>query len=212
MLILRRHMSLNTYKNVAYSLGQPTSSIFPDPIPSKRNPTTTDFANIGQLWINTATAQAYILVQILGGSATWSLLEASGGAGVFTTLTSTGATNLATTGASNVTIATTGTGYVHMGNATGGTAITGATTVTGTLGATGLVTVNSGTAVTAGGAIAITVGGGATAPQILSGSGAPTLAAAQGSLYLRTDGSTDITRAYIATDNAGTWTPINTVG
>lgn len=47
---------------------------------------------------------------------------------------------------------------------------------------------------------------------IFPGSGAPTLAAAQGSLYLRSDGSSTITRAYINTDGGTTWTPITTVG
>lgn len=46
---------------------------------------------------------------------------------------------------------------------------------------------------------------------VFVGSGAPTISAAKGSLYLRTDGSTTATRAYIATDAVGTWTPITTV-
>jgi len=52
--------------------------------------------------------------------------------------------------------------------------------------------------------------GGAGTPGIYSGAGAPTLTAAQGSLYLRTDGSSTSTRAYINTDGAGTWTAITT--
>jgi hypothetical protein len=46
---------------------------------------------------------------------------------------------------------------------------------------------------------------------VFFGSGAPTLAAAKGSLYLRSDGTTTNNRAYIATDSAGTWTAITTV-
>lgn len=38
------------------------------------------------------------------------------------------------------------------------------------------------------------------------GSGAPTLAAAQGSIYLRTDGSSTSTRLYVNTDGSTTWT------
>jgi hypothetical protein len=45
---------------------------------------------------------------------------------------------------------------------------------------------------------------------IFVGSGAPTVSAAQGSLYLRTDGSSTSTRAYINTDGATTWTAITT--
>lgn len=42
------------------------------------------------------------------------------------------------------------------------------------------------------------------------GSGLPTVSAAQGSLYLRTDGSSGTTRAYINTTGSTTWTPITT--
>lgn len=47
---------------------------------------------------------------------------------------------------------------------------------------------------------------------ILFGSGAPDKAAAQGTLYIRSDGSSNASRAYIATDGSGTWTAITTVG
>src|SRR5260221_403870 len=43
------------------------------------------------------------------------------------------------------------------------------------------------------------------------GVGAPTITAAQGSLYIRTDGTTNVTRAYINTTGSTTWTAINTV-
>lgn len=45
---------------------------------------------------------------------------------------------------------------------------------------------------------------------VFHGSGAPTLSAAQGSLYMRTDGSSTSTRAYINTDGGTTWTAITT--
>lgn len=45
---------------------------------------------------------------------------------------------------------------------------------------------------------------------IYAGSGAPTISAKQGSLYLRTDGSSTSTRAYINTDGGTTWTAITT--
>ena len=63
---------------------------------------------------------------------------------------------------------------------------------------------------TAGGAQACTFGASA-AMGLYWGSGAPTVSAPQGSLYLRTDG-TSTTRAYINTNGATTWTAINTVG
>ena len=90
---------------------------------------------------------------------------------------------------------------------------TGAVTTTASFGSSastpGTVTANSGTAPVAGGASAFlatsTAGFG-----IYFGSGAPTVSAAKGSLYLRTDGSSTSTRAYINTDGATTWTAITT--
>lgn len=49
-----------------------------------------------------------------------------------------------------------------------------------------------------------------TAFGVYVGSGAPTVAAAKGSLYLRSDGSGVADRAYIATDSAGAWTNLVT--
>lgn len=45
---------------------------------------------------------------------------------------------------------------------------------------------------------------------VFFGSGAPSLAAAQGSLYLRSDGSGTGNRAYINTDGSTTWTALTT--
>lgn len=75
----------------------------------------------------------------------------------------------------------------------------------------GSVTAHTNTAVPAGG----TAGAGflmsSTANLgIFFGSGAPTLAAAQGSIYIRTDGSSTTTRAYINTDGSTSWTSITT--
>lgn len=42
--------------------------------------------------------------------------------------------------------------------------------------------------------------------KIYSGTGAPTFAAGQGSLYLRTDGSSTSTRLYVNTTGSTTWT------
>lgn len=45
---------------------------------------------------------------------------------------------------------------------------------------------------------------------IFAGSGAPTFSAGKGSLYLRTDGASTSTRAYINTDGGTTWTAVTT--
>jgi len=50
----------------------------------------------------------------------------------------------------------------------------------------------------------------ATTPGIYSGTGAPTFTAAKGSLFLRLDGSSTSTRAYINTNGSTTWTNLTT--
>ena len=69
--------------------------------------------------------------------------------------------------------------------------------------------VAGGRATTAGGADAINIGASA-ALKIAWGSGAPTYTAPQGSVYMRTDGSSTSTRLYVNTDGAGTWTNVTT--
>jgi len=70
------------------------------------------------------------------------------------------------------------------------------------------VTALSASAVVAGGAAVLL--GTSSSVGVYVGSGAPTVSAAKGSLYLRTDGSSTSTRAYINTDGGTTWTNITT--
>lgn len=81
---------------------------------------------------------------------------------------------------------------------------TGASTSTGT------VTALSGSAATAGGTAVFIGTNTAVGLGIYMGSGAPTVAAAKGSLYLRTDGTTTNDRAYINTNGSTTWTALTT--
>jgi hypothetical protein len=53
-------------------------------------------------------------------------------------------------------------------------------------------------------------GGAAAHPTITAGTGAPTFASAQGSLYLRIDGSSAATRAYINSNGSTTWVAVTT--
>lgn len=78
-----------------------------------------------------------------------------------------------------------------------------------TVTATGNITADSGTAPAAGGMAAF-LASSTAGLGVYVGSGAPTISAAQGSLYLRTDGSSTSTRAYINTDGATTWTNLVT--
>jgi hypothetical protein len=60
----------------------------------------------------------------------------------------------------------------------------------------------------------ITIAQGATPyppGMVQSGTGAPSHSAVKGTLYLRLDGSSTSTRAYINTDGSTTWTAVTTV-
>jgi hypothetical protein len=92
------------------------------------------------------------------------------------------------------------------GNITGGNIISG-----GVMSSAGNSKILSRTPVPAGG----TAGAGylmsSTANLgVFFGSGVPTLSAAQGSLYLRTDGSSTSTRMYVNTTGSTTWTAVTT--
>jgi hypothetical protein len=100
----------------------------------------------------------------------------------------------------------TGTTISVAANISGGNILSGAV-----VSAVGNARILSGTAVPAGG----TAGAGyrmssTTNFGIFFGSGAPTLSAAQGSLYMRTDGSATSDRMYVNTDGATAWTPVIT--
>jgi hypothetical protein len=86
--------------------------------------------------------------------------------------------------------------------------ITGNVTAT-TVSATGNITADSGTAPVAGGAASFLATSTANLG-IFIGSGAPTVSAAQGSLYIRTDGSSTSTRLYVNTNGSTTWTNVTT--
>jgi hypothetical protein len=79
-----------------------------------------------------------------------------------------------------------------------------------TVSATGNVTADSATGLVAGGASAFIATNVAAGMGIYVGSGAPTVAAAKGSLYLRSDGSGTGDRAYINTNGSTTWTALTT--
>ena len=98
---------------------------------------------------------------------------------------------------------------VRTGSTTAGGAGTAAsaTAIATTQGST----IYSGTAVPAGGTAGTGYKFSSTANLgIFFGSGAPTLSAAQGSLYLRTDGSSTSTRLYVNTNGTTGWTNVTT--
>ncbi len=84
-------------------------------------------------------------------------------------------------------------------------------TVAGALTSDAAITVNSGTAPPAGGSTSSGIKMSSTANfGIFHGSGAPTLSSAQGSFYMRTDGSGTNDRMYVNTDGGTTWTAVVT--
>lgn len=87
------------------------------------------------------------------------------------------------------------------------TSTIGPATVVDTVAATGNITADSGTAPTAGGMAAFLVSSTANFG-IFVGSGAPSVTAAQGSLYLRTDGTTTNDRIYVR--GSAAWIAITT--
>jgi len=106
-----------------------------------------------------------------------------------------------------------GTQFNLIGPLVGG-ALSGALTLSGQftasqVNATGVGNFKENTATPAGGVTAVLMGSSSMA--ICLGSGVPTLSALKGSLYLRTDGSTTTSRAYINTDGGTTWTALTTV-
>jgi hypothetical protein len=85
---------------------------------------------------------------------------------------------------------------------------TGAVTAA-SVAATGNVTADSNVALVAGGASAFIATNTAVGMGVYIGSGAPTVAAAKGSIYLRSDGSSTSTRLYVS-DGGTTWIAVTT--
>ena len=67
-------MSVNQRPQVAYGLSQPEFATPPMPIVTLRDPLDSDFAEIGKLWINTATNGAWLLTSVVANVATWTAL------------------------------------------------------------------------------------------------------------------------------------------
>jgi hypothetical protein len=107
----------------------------------------------------------------------------------------------APTAGTNVTITNPYALYVAAGNSYFGGAITSANGPT----------FYNGTAIPSGGTTGTGIKMSSTSNLgIFFGSGAPTLSAAQGSIYMRTDGSSTSTRMYINTNGSTTWTNVTT--
>lgn len=97
-----------------------------------------------------------------------------------------------------------------FGSATSVTSLAATGSVTAaSLSATGNVTADSASALVAGGASAFIATNTAAGMGMYIGSGVPTVAAAKGSLYLRSDGTSTATRLYVS-DGSTTWIAVTT--
>ena len=98
-----------------YGLGSPLPALTPVPIISRRAPLASDLnSEIGTVWINTTTKQAWTMTGSAAGAATWSLsspgasdvdtLTGDGGGAISPlagNITLAGGTNITTAGAAN---------------------------------------------------------------------------------------------------------------
>lgn len=117
----------------------------------------------------------------------------------------------ATTGTGNLVIATDSTGTANSIQFYTGGFTQAKAAARFTISGAGKVTIAPGTATPAGGTagLGLTLGS-TTNLGVFFGSGVPTLSAAQGSLYMRTDGSSTSTRLYVNTTGSTVWTNVTT--
>ncbi len=147
------------------------------------------------LQVSTATTSAATGVKLTSAAA--------GGGVALAAISSGSAENLTldAKGTGTITLNGTGTGNIVLGRAATGVSFSG----------TGAVTAFSGTAVPAGGTADTGFLFSSTAHLgIFFGSGAPSLSAAQGSLYIRTDGSSSSTRLYVNSNGTTGWVDVTT--
>jgi hypothetical protein len=64
-------MSTNQRPKVAYGLSQPYFNASALPIITTRDPLTTDFAEVGTIWINQTTPKAWLLAKVVANQAIW---------------------------------------------------------------------------------------------------------------------------------------------
>lgn len=104
----------NKYQNVSYGLSQSLLGVPGFPIVSKRDPTASDMAPLGTLWVNKSANNLWIISSIVANVATWVELAIQGGGGgdVFNAITVNGLATfnagiLANAGAHSITFNTT---------------------------------------------------------------------------------------------------------
>lgn len=64
-------MAVNQRQNIAYGFNNPLQDLAPQPIISQRAPGTSDYAEIGTLWVDVPDDTVYCLTSIVANIATW---------------------------------------------------------------------------------------------------------------------------------------------
>ncbi len=161
-------MATNVPLLTAYGQSQPLINVFATPIAAKRDPSTTDRAQIGTIWVNKLTNDAFILTSVTNNTSTW--IGVGGGAGTFTSLVVDPGDITVTSGNVAVTLGdiTAGAGDISAttGSVSAGTTMVAGTTITAGTGITSTTgnivatagAVNAGTTMTAGTGITATTG------------------------------------------------------
>lgn len=177
---------------------------------------TSGASNVNGYTIQGANTGALPLILASGSDANIALgLSSKGNASVqfYTQNTSNLAFQILDTASGNrwITVASSNGGNPTLATSAGSLAITPAIAAGAAISAVGAITANNATAIPAGG----TAGAGFNLSStsnfgVYFGSGAPTLSAAQGSLYLRSDGSSTSTRLYVNTNGTTGWTNVTT--
>lgn len=179
--------------------------------------------NAIDIWAGaTADQSEYIRFLNHSGTAQWSVLRSAGGDFRITdevnsviVFDANAAGTTIVKGQTTVSIRASGTSAVQLNVTSAGTGGTnfgdGAGNVVAAVNSSGKPAFLLGTAIPAGGTSGTGIAlSSATNFGVFFGSGAPTLSAAQGSLYLRSDGTTTNDRAYINTNGTTGWTALTT--
>jgi len=126
----------NIKNNLAYGFNNPLQHLSPEPIIALRDPQSTDVAEIGTLWVNSASNAYFVLTS----KNTWTA-QSSG---------STSVASLEVTGGSGTVLTVDAGGDTSLG---GDLAVTGDTTMTGGLTVDGALVANGGFDITSSSAI-----------------------------------------------------------
>ena len=182
------------------------------PIQFQQAPNGQDYAEVGHIGVDMVAGVAYIAANQVNGLQTWIACGAAVGAGTAALTINPGPLVVqagnATVTAGNL-IVSAGTITATVGAITAGTTVTAGTAriaTTSILAGTTITTTNGNFIATAAGT-GLQLGAGG--PTITCGAGIPATTPAQGSIYLRTDGSTVATRIYVR--GAAAWIAVTTV-